>query len=202
MLPDFVSLKHLIDLALVSFDNAQHRRDPLLSLFRVVTQYEGDKLTKYPVGSLPYDSNDNKPVNYSDFVSRYQVSVDRMIEFGHLASIEMIKVVTAQILAQQQQKVVMDLNNSAKETGQTLHVKRIPVEFEDHMAILERLPMSFDESGRPRHLQMLTPAGVQQVDEIIADWLRDDKKRVEYEQLIQRKRQEWDDRESDRKLVD
>lgn len=101
MLPDFVSLKRLFDVGLTSFDYAQHSKDPILSVFPVVRHFEGDKLTKYPIGSRPNESGQTEHASYTDFLSSYQTSVERMIALGHLESIEGIKSMTAQIQTQE-----------------------------------------------------------------------------------------------------
>lgn len=69
-------------------------------------------------------------------------------------------------------------------------------------AILEKLSISFDETGEPVFPSiMVNPDDIGKVAKILADIQTEPELKKRHDQLIETKRQQWNDRQNSRKLV-
>ena len=68
---------------------------------------------------------------------------------------------------------------------------------------IERMPIEFDDKGNPK-LPTITmnPAQMERIKDKLTEWESDSVLRDRYEAIMRKKREEWLDRESNRKLVD
>jgi hypothetical protein len=80
-----------------------------------------------------------------------------------------------------------------------------PFSAELYLKMLETVQINFDSQGRPdissTHLVM-QPDQAAQVEPLLAQWEVDESFQRRYREIMLKKREEWRDRESNRKLVD
>ena len=78
--------------------------------------------------------------------------------------------------------------------------KRAVLTFDRYLALIDRTELPFEPDGTPKMPSWEPPNP--EVERRIASWLSDPALRTRLDELISRKREEWNARESDRKLVD
>ncbi len=68
---------------------------------------------------------------------------------------------------------------------------------------LESIDIDFDNMGNPSSLSVIIPPQIaEKMKNDLPNWEKDPEHNARYEEIISRKRIEWRDRESNRKLVD
>ena len=90
------------------------------------------------------------------------------------------------------------MNEVTEEVGNAMDMKGAPLTQDAFFTMLERVDMEFGPDNLPTSVWHTTPA----LAEVIRKWDDDPAFRSRYEELLDRKRNEWRDRESNRKLVE
>lgn len=94
------------------------------------------------------------------------------------------------------------LNDSLDKAGQVVDGKGKPFGVETIFEVLEKLHVDFDSNGNPKELTMsVPPALTPKIRQMIEDEKNDPSIHQRHEEIMDRKRTEWRDREATRKLV-
>lgn len=197
MLPDFPKIKEKFKLAINKYLKNLVRQEPLLSQIREQRHFEGNKMTsKTEDGEL-----DN--TSYKEISGGYSIKREDVIAKGTMAYIENIQSV-AEELKKQQAKLLFDkISEVTKKTGNIVNGKGQPFSFEIFIETMEKIQIDFDEMGKP-YLPTLvvSPQLGDKLNEKLPEWESNPEYKKKLDEVIERKRQEWNDRESNRKLVD
>lgn len=94
------------------------------------------------------------------------------------------------------------VNEAAKETGNTVAIKKGAITQADLLKIFDTPAESFDEQGNSNMTFVLNPELARELAEKELQWSRDPKFVAQITELKQRKRREFDEREARRRLVD
>lgn len=96
-----------------------------------------------------------------------------------------------------------DLDEQLEQHGQVFDAKGQPLDKEIFLRTLDSLQIEFDEQGEPiLPALMMHPQMAESIKAEMQQWDNDPEFIKRHRALIQRKRMEWRDRESRRKLVD
>lgn len=94
------------------------------------------------------------------------------------------------------------LNETLEKAGQVVDNKGNPLTHETFFALLEKLQVDFDENGNPKGLQIVIGPGlVPRIQELIEQEKNDPSITKRHDEIMAKKRLEWRDRETARKLV-
>jgi cytochrome c556 len=92
---------------------------------------------------------------------------------------------------------------TAESVGNVVHGGERPYDPDLFLEMLEKVSISFDEDGNPQMpTAFVSPETGAHIRAHAAEWEADTAFRERHAKILQRKREEWDDRERHRELVD
>lgn len=201
MLPDFPKLKKKTEKATIKVIGEVPFDSPLLSQVRRKTHFEGNRF------SLVDENGEYIEKEYKKIQSEFSIDAKEVLERGILAYLtKFIK------SGKEMQKKNVDLflktiEEATAKTGNQVDSKG-KLLTEVYLKALEKVQVDFDENGNPYLPQLImNPEDVSKQDERISEYLNENPKHMEeyrkkLDKIIEIKRKEWHDRESNRKLVD
>ena len=141
--------------------------------------------------------------NYELFSGALEVNHQDLIERGPIALVEGLKKLAEELSSQQSKMVFERLNQITAKTGNIVDAGGQAISPDLILQMLEKIEIDFNEDGQPQlPTLVLSPEYYERLKEKMPEWEKDEHYNRKFNELIQRKRQEWHDRESHRKLVD
>lgn len=197
MLPDFPKLKEKCDEALVKLMRALSKKDGLIALIPVGRDFEGDKMSNGMVDGTIRDSE------YKTIQSETSIPTDELIEKGFLAHVESAQKVAEDMQRQQVQMIFKQLEEATKATGNVVDNNGGPFTHDTFLKAIETVWIDFSDDGQPYMPSLVVhPTLGNKLKELIPKWEADPALKARLDAVLAKKKKEWDDRESDRKLVD
>jgi hypothetical protein len=172
------------------------RQDPLFSMIHVHHMNEG---TAVEIDSPGFaDHVEMQSVGFQG-----QVPLDDLIRDGPAAYLNQAMQAAEAFIAAQHNMLFAKADEVTSRTGMVIDGKGMGFSPELLLEALERIEMSFSDSGQPQmptivmHPQLLAT-----IREKIPIWETDPAFKKRYAELIERKRKVWIDRKNSRKLAD
>ena len=197
MLPDFPKIKEKLKKAINRYLQNLVRQEPFLSQIREERHFEGNRMT------LKTQDGELDQSEYKEISGELSIKKEDIITKGPMAFIENVYN-TAEEIKKQKAKLVFDkLKEVTDKTGNVVNGKGQPFTFDLFIESLEKIWIDFDDQGRP-YLPTLvvSPNLGAKLKEKLPEWEANSEYKKRFEDLIEKKRKEWNDRESNRKLVD
>lgn len=197
MLPDFPKTKRKLGEAIDKYLQYLIRQDPLLSEIREERHFEGNRMSSITEnGQLGQSA-------YEEISAGYSIRREDIIVKGPMAFVENIHSV-AEKMKKQKAKLLFDkFKEVTDKTGNIVDAKGRPLTFKLLMQLLEKISIDFDDHGNPfLPTLVISPAMGAKLKHKLPEWEANPEYKKKLEELIARKREEWNDRESHRKLVD
>jgi len=197
MLPDFPLIKQKWSKVFIKYIKDNVRRDSFLSQIKTARHFEGNRMsTQYS------DGNIDRP-SYERLSSALSIKEDDLIRMGPKAFIEGLNKIAKELREQQSKLVFEGMSELTKKTGNIVDAKGRPLSYELLIETLEKIEINFDENDQPiMPALVVSPLLYDKFKEKIIGWEKDPKCQEKFNKLIEKKRKEWHDRESNRKLVD
>ena len=153
--------------------------------------------------STHYSDGEVDRPNYERLSSALSVKDDDLIKMGPQAFKDDLNR-TAEELREQQSKLVFErMNEVTQKTGNTVDAKGQPLSHDLLLQTLKKMEIDFDDEGQPiMPTLVVSPTRYEKFKKKIVEWEKDPKCQDNFNKLIESKRKEWHDRESNRKLVD
>ncbi len=199
MLPDFPKLKkRLLRLAQFCY-NQQIEADELIGRIRAIPYFEGDRFVTGDVEGYVEESTAE--------VMEIPCEIDRssIIEQGIDALVESYKK-AAEIQVQAMHEMLFRKHSEATaRVGNQIDAAGEPFSMDLYFKLLETVQIDFDSHGRPDisgTRLVMHPSQAERVQSLMTQWQTDESFQRRYRETMLRKREEWRDRESNRKLVD
>lgn len=197
MLPDFPKLKGKIVETINRYLQDLVRQEPLLSQFREERVFEGNKM------SSNTENGQSNQSSYKKLSASYSIKREDVITKGPTVFIENIKNVAEEIKKQQAELVFNKLSEVTNETGNVVDAKGKPFTFELFMELLEKIEIDFDDQGKPSMpMLVVSPELGIKLKDLLPKWKANPEYTKRFQEVIEKKRKQWSDRESNRKLVD
>lgn len=198
MLPDFIIVKEKISKYLTNYlRNKVRNSDPFLKEIRQKVQHEGDRIKM-----KTYDGF-NDEIEYKTLASEFKINVEEIIKEGTNAFIKHIDKLAEDILGQQAQIVFKKLNEITSKTGNTVDAQNSSFTKEKVLEALDKIEMEFDSEGKPANLTIVMhPDLWNKIKDQVPSWEQDSDFVKKRNEIYEKKRREWLDRENNRKLVD
>jgi len=135
----------------------------------------------------------------------YAIEQSAIIERGLDALRESLAKATALQIQAMHEMLLRKSGEAAERVGNTVDAGGQPFSAELYLKMLETVRIDFDELGRPDisgTRMVLHPDQVERVRALMEQWEKDESFQQQYRNIMVKKREEWRDRESNRKLVD
>jgi hypothetical protein len=198
MLPDFPRIKKKVIAAVIEDYLSNAAEHPFLSKVKREFRFQGDQYRKHPD-----ILQENDGVSTSEKAQdESKLQTEDIISHGHLLWISWIRQYTVRSLNDDTEKMlglirdVTDKTNNVVDTGRQLSAVKA------YLKVIEKYQLKFNQQGEPTNLDVWPPRFGERVKTELPQWLRDPDNRLRYQKLMERKKAEWLDRESNRKLVD
>ncbi len=191
MLPDFPGVKTPIISALNSFLQKETYSHPRLAELRHIQFFEGEG----------WSQGVAEASRFREFRVPQTVSKAQIIERGAQVFAEQMSA-----LAQAHAALMIGrLHEVAEEAIASGHPSFAKIALEEltidsYLALIDRTELPFESDGTPK-MPSWEPPNLE-VERRIVGWLSDPALRGRFDEIVSRKREEWNARESDRKLVD
>ena len=198
MMPDFQKVKARCN----EIVNAHMKRimmaDGLLSQIKSYREFEGDSMSVRPEGH-----RHEKQSSYDLVQSEVKISRAEMIQKGLAAYLERVTPAAMDMQRQQVQKIFKKIEEVTNATGNVLDAKGQPPTPELLLAALDKVWIDFDDNGNPRLPTMFSGTeAAPKMRDALNKLQTEEPYKKKHDDLIEKKRKEWNDRESHRKLVD
>jgi hypothetical protein len=198
MLPDFPKIKEELLARAAAYIEHLVRQEPLLADVPRIHHFEGSDMQTTPsVG--PVQSG-----GYERYSSpNFHVATDEIIGKGHVAFFEHLQALAEDLKAHQVRTMLTRVGESADAIGNVVHAGGRPYGPDVFLEALETITIPFDEDGTPQMPRMVvSPEVAAYVRAHATEWEADPAFRERHAKILRRKREEWDDRERHRELVE
>lgn len=197
MLPDFPEVKEFYQKRLNELLTRFMGSHPLLSQMREHSYREGT------ANSIQRESGEEVSSGMKKLEELLKIDSKDIAEQGPLAFIQPLKNMADSINEKRMEMVLRDIHEATEVTGNVLDTKGEQLSHDHLLQMLEKITIPFDESGNPLMPSMVVNENLmKKLQERIPEWEADPENKRKFEELMQTKKKEWDDRESHRKLVD
>jgi len=198
MLPDFPSIKRELKKVLSQFIDYINVDSPILSEIRKEKHYEGSGM------SIDRENGEVEKTNYKEISSQLVIKNDDLIEKGFLAVLENFKNVATEFNKQMSKMLYEEVESAAKKSGNIIEAGGKEFNFDMFIEMLEKIGMDFDDNGFPILPTISTgdPVLFNKIKDKFTEWENNPEYKKRFQELIKRKKEEWDAKESSRKLVD
>jgi hypothetical protein len=199
MLPDFPKLKERL-LRLAWFE---HRRrveaDGLVGAISAVPYFEG---RRFATGDVDGYVEQSVPEVTS---IPYEIERAAIIERGLDALNDSLKKATELQIQAMHEMLFRKHSEAVARVGNQVDAGGQPFSADLYFKMLEAVQIDFDDHGRPDTSSIrlvMDPDQAQRVQPLMERWKNDEEFQRRYRKIMIKKRDEWRDRESNRKLVD
>lgn len=190
MLPDFPNIKNKLNHGTYLYIMKNFHQTPLLSSMNKQIHFEGE-------GFSIQDEDNAKKSRYEKISTSFEISDDDLLNKGIVAYIEGILVAIEEMDKQGEKLVIKRMNEATENSGNIIKYngKLTP---DTLLEMFEKASVSFDEEGNHGYVFMGGDDCKKAVDELNSNPMYIEK----YRKILKKKRQEWNDSENNRKLVD
>jgi hypothetical protein len=193
MLPDFPQIKSRVLRALNSEARTATPRDSLLSQVRHIRQPEGNR----------FGDGISEEHAYDHAEAKFNIDRLELIRDGIAVFRAHIPRSVADLTDQIEKSFFMVIRTAVQKNGNEVRVKGKKLMPEDLIALLEKGGVSFDNNGRPIWQTLAVhPDAYEDTQACMVRLTSEPVYRKQLEALLEKKRAEWNSRESSRRLVD
>lgn len=197
MLPDYPKIKKYLEKKFTDAIKREIQKDPLLSSLRVRIVNEGNAVVSSSIEGF------SERIEYKKISAKFEIKNEEIIEKGPNVYFSRVKQIAEEIGGQQSQMFIKKMDEVTQRTGNVVNAKARPLSPQLILEALEKIAIDFDEHGNPIFPSLVvSPQQYEKIKEEIPKWESDPDLRKKHTELMEKKRKEWLDRESNRKLVD
>ena len=199
MLPDFIRVKTRVNRDLLRWVRQQIPTvAPLMQGVAKYHQHEGKH------GRIVRNDGSEDPIDFKHVSCESVLNREEMKRFDWEALLQKLTAVAEQVGRAQTQQMLAVAGEAAESVGNVVPAggELTPDKF---LEVFRRVEMDFDPQTlrpKPGLTIALHPDIAASVLPKVKKWEKDPKYKAEYERIISVKREEWRDREANRKLVD
>jgi hypothetical protein len=199
MLPDFPDLKRRWA-AVAGFEVRRHvKADELVGAIRAVPYFEG---RGFRTGDVDGFVDETTPT----FTAiPYVIARQDIIEKGVTAFIEASRRAAEAQVGAFQEMLLRKNTEVVERVGNRIDAGGQPFSADLYFKMLETVQIDFDSNGRPDisgTRLVVHPEQADRIRQLFTQWERDEAFQERYRQIMLKKREEWRDRQSNRRLVD
>jgi hypothetical protein len=175
-----------------------HYGDPVLAQIGKTYQHEG-QMRRYETVD-----GEEREMRYRLSSASITLSREDLVTLSVPELLKKVDEAADQLQREMVRTVFARVSEAVEAAGNVIDNKGQPFTFETFIAALEKIHIDFDEeTGMPIMPTLhVAPQLGERLRAVLPEWEKNEEYTKRYEDLIARKRQEWNDREADRKLVD
>jgi hypothetical protein len=193
MLPDFPESKREIHKKLVQLtERLEREKAPLLAQIKSFAQHEGKVHSYDRIGAKPVSEG------YEELKVPLTITFSEVPDLVGDRLLAKIDAMATVLATTRMEMFRRKFDEVTREVGNALDAKGAPFTQDMFFRMLERVDMEFGPDNQPTTTWHTTP----ELTKVYESWQTDPSFRARYEEILDRKRDAWRDRESDRKLVD
>lgn len=197
MLPDFPELKQKLTRAIERYLRRRVREASLAMSVQQELLFEGDRLI------LSTEQGEAEQSLEAHSSEEYSISREELIRRGPSALTEVVTRMAEDLKKEQSATILQTVREAAEAAGQVVKRQGGSFDFDALMEGLEKIDIDFDENGEPYLINIVvSPDVAEHLKGQFPVWEANSEYEARYNELIARKRAEWNARESNRKLVD
>ena len=197
MLPDFPKIKKKHGEAINKYLKDLIHQDPLFLGIRVEHHFEGSRMSYKTVEGEPNETE------YQAASSEFQIKKEDVIAKGAMAYVENLRDAAEEMKRQKAGYLFEKMKEVTDKTGNVVNGKGQPFSFELFVEMIKKIWIDFDEDGKPiMPTMVVSPELGEKLRVILPEWEKKPEYKKIIDDIIEKKRKEWNDRESHRKLVD
>lgn len=170
---------------------------PILKKIRVRPQIEGEKAS--------FEREDGKTIEleYEALRVQRELKFDDAKGLDPEAFLDTAHEIGSEMGHLTMQGILQTVHSAIEEVGNVVNCEGGGITFDKYMELTSKIQTEFDEEGRPRGKVLVTNPGYsKQLSQAIDQWEADPVKRAMMEAVMQKKREEYDEREANRRMVD
>lgn len=172
------------------------RLSVLASLARPIVQHEGT------MHSYPQEGFGTVSEGFEQFIVPFSTSLDELKNLTGKQLADKMDAMAEEMARKISEHGQRVLDNVTQKAGNVLDAGGVPFDKEHFLKMFEIPEISFKPDGQPDMVFVAHPDMVQALSECWPVWEKDVEFMARYNALLTRKKEEWLDRESHRKLVD
>ena len=197
MLPDFLKTKEKLHKMLhyKMMQNHISHMGPLANI-PVSMIFEGNKtVTVREDGSV-------EERNLEEVTAELEINMAEFEKMNHEMVLDKINDVSEEMAGKSKKSLFKEIGRSAEEVGNVVSAGGEPFSIDMHFEMLEKIEIDFDEAGNPGQIICpVNPKFFPSIAKVISQAKDDPETDRRYKAIMERKREEWRARESNRKLV-
>lgn len=198
MFPDFPKAKAQARKLLLRHLAQHANSSPLLRGIKRFRQHEGD------AGELIRDDASRSAIDFKSMSSDFSLDRSEMKAFNWESMRDKLLGVAKEFSASQEKHLLEEVSSAAAEVGNTIDAGGQAFGQEHFLEMIRKMRIEFNpHSGEPIFPTLVVhPDALPKLKEAAVKWEKDPIFNAEHERLLAQKREEWNARESNRKLVD
>ena len=198
MIPDFPDEKEKLMQIWFSYLNFKHNE--LLGFFGTIPTHRNHEGNQWDLNRADgtYDRQQYKTIEtymnieYKDIPNLTSEKIQ-----------EIITKIAEDMARQMSQNMFAEISRVTKSIGNEVNLNGQPFEKESFLEVLSKIDIDFDENGKMKSPSIImSPKMWEENKDRFATWEEDKDFLAKHEAIISKKREEWCDRENNRKLVD
>lgn len=196
MLPDYPEIKRKL---LINFQKdmiKETQKDILMKVAQKRPIYEGNNLEINSVNGRSEEKG------FQTISTELRIKPEDLIEKGLDAYYSKFSETTEEIRQKQSKLLIETFEETTHQTGKIVDCKSKPIA-EWYLEVLEKVSIIFDEFGNPSMPDIIVnPNDYERIKSDYSKMQFDPNIQERIREIVERKRREWIDKESNRKLVD
>lgn len=197
MLPDFPKQKAV--LSTIFMDYLRARTNGQLGPFTDTPRHSHHEGNQW---ALKREDGSEQTIEYKPFSSYLQIDLREVPHLKLSDILQKLDKVAEDMAMQMGSAMFNTIMQGAEEVGNTVDLRGQQLTPDAFLDTLRMIEMSFDEGGKPALQIAMNPATAEKFRAVSSQWDQDEEFHRKFDRLMEQKRQEWRDREADRKLVD
>src|SRR5665647_752082 len=196
MLPDYPKIKKKL---LIKFQRnmiKETQKDTLMKIAQKRPIYEGNNL------EINNASGCSEEKGFKTISTEFRIKPEDLIEKGLDAYYSKFSEITEEMRKKQGKLIIEAFEETTHQTGNIVDCKSKPIA-EWYLEVLDKVSIIFDEFGNPTMPDIIVnPNDYERIKSDYSKMQFDPNIQEKIREIIERKRREWIDKESKRKLVD
>lgn len=177
---------------------AQKELGPLQGARRFI-QHEGRTL----VHNTMDNSQKNKELNYVEARTEYVIRYADVPTMGPEDVLKMLQGQAKEFGGQQAKHQYKVISQTSEEVGNVVNGGGKPFSIDTFFEVMDKIQIDFDEFGNPSMPTMVVaPGGFERAKQVFAEADRDPETKKRFEEMMRKKKKEYDAEQARRKLVD
>lgn len=176
---------------------ASSSSNSLLSEIKQIRHFEGDRMANTTM------EGESEESQYQKISTDFFIKPEEIINKGFEGVMEKIQQMIEGTKQKLEKNLLKKITEITEKTGNVLSAEGKPLSHERYIQMLDKIEIDFEDNGEPILPGVICqPNMIPHLKAKYSEWESNPLFKEEFKNIIDKKRKEWHDRESNRKLVD